>query len=167
MLLQKLPRNIDSVSNPFNQFVIFFEILSGKGSSQFKPVIHISCNKTFPCTTYGERNPSRSRSVVIFFRKLHWVCSSSLQQGSLASLNVNKSSLTFHNITKVLMEGNSPHFKLTSIVRSSSGISFKTFNSFDTHFHACIPAFPHNSDNSLYSFIASSQVLTESILSSM
>ena len=130
-------------------------------------LIHISCNKTFPCTTYGERNPSRSRSVVIFFRKLHWVCSSSLQQGSLASLNVNKSSLTFHNITKVLMEGNSPHFKLTSIVRSSSGISFKTFNSFDTHFHACIPAFPHNSDNSLYSFIASSQVLTESIMSSM
>ena len=167
MLLQKLPRNIDSVSNPFNQFVIFFEILSGKGSSQSKPVIHISCNKTFPYTTYGEKNPSGSKSVVIFLRKLRLVCLSSLQQGSLASLNVNISSLAFHNVPKVLMEGNSPHFKLTSIALSSSGISFKTSDSFVTHFHACIPVFPHNSDNSLYSFIASSQVLTESILSSM
>ena len=168
MLFQKLPRdiisilelkNFDSVSNPFNQFVTFFEMLSGKKSSQSRPVIHISCNKTYPCTTYGERNPSGSKSVAIFFRKLRLVYSSSLQQGSLASLNVNISSLAFHNIPKDLMEGKSSHFKLTSIVLSSSGISFKTSDSFDTQFRAWIPAFPHNSDNSLYSFIASSLIL--------
>ena len=130
-----------------------------------KPVIHISCNITFPCATYGKRNLSGSKRVAIFFRMLCLACSFSLHQVALASLNVNASSFAFHNIPKVLMGGNSPHFKLTCIA-SSSGISFKTSDSFNIHFSAYIPAFPHNSENSFYSFIALSQALSESIMRS-
>ena len=138
-----------------NTSLLFFEILSGKLLSQSKSVIHISCNRTFLCTTYGERNPSGLKSVMILLRKFGLVCSSSLQPGTLASLNVNvnASSLGFHNILQVLLEGNSPHFKITSIALSSCEISFKTSDSFDIHLRACIPAFPHNSGNSLYSFL--------------
>ena len=118
-------------------------MLSGKGLSQSKPVIYISCNKPFLSATYDERNPNGSSSVEIFFRKLCLLCSLCLQQGAGASLKVNTFSFASHNIPKVKTEGSSPpYFKLTSIVLSSSGISFKTFDSINIDFCACIPAFP-------------------------
>ena len=73
----------------------------------------------------------------------------------------------FRNIPTFLTKGNSPYFKLTSIALCSFETSFKTFDSFNIHLYACIPAFHHKSDNTLYSFIAPSLVLTESILSSI
>ena len=133
------PTHPNSYATALSQLNISLKLRAAKGNANLSQSSIFLAIKLFITLSIVKKNQVDQR---VFFRKLHFICSLSLQQGALKSLNVNASSFAFHNIPKVLTEGNSPHLKLSFITFFSFGISFKTSDSFDTHFVHTYQLFP-------------------------
>ena len=114
----------DNSAKSLYQFTTLLLTVSGSGSSQSHPSIHMSWISIRACTVYGVMKPSGSNTLAVALRKDRLVI---LDSRETRGLNVKLSVVADHSNPSVFTLGNSGQSRSIWLARSSFGTLHHNF----------------------------------------